>query len=62
MFSTWFKTANFFKSGKHDLRPVIAHQLKLEDFETGFELMKSGNWGKIVMSVLNSLVFERTKI
>jgi len=51
MFSTWFKAANFLKSQKLDLSPVITHQLTLDDFQQGFDLMKSGMCGKIVMSV-----------
>lgn len=51
MFSTWYKAANLLKSKTLDLNPVITHQFKLHEFEKGFELMKTGMCGKIVLSV-----------
>jgi len=51
MFSTWFKAANFLKSKVLDLSPAITHEFKLEEFEKGFELMRSGMCGKIVLTV-----------
>jgi len=51
MFSTWYKAANFLKSKTLDLSPVITHQFKLPEFEKGFELMKSGMCGKVVLHV-----------
>lgn len=51
MFSTWYKAANFLRSKTLDLSPVITHQFKLKDFEQGFELMKTGMCGKIVLTV-----------
>lgn len=49
MFSTWFKAASYLRSKTLDLSPVITHKFKLEEFEKGFELMKSGNCGKILL-------------
>ncbi len=51
IFSTWYKAGNFLKSGRLDLSPVITHEFKLEEFEKGFELMLSGNSGKIILHV-----------
>ncbi|MDW7679480.1 MAG: zinc-binding dehydrogenase, partial [bacterium] len=51
MFSTWYKAANFLRTKKLDLSPAITHEFKLEQFEKGFDLMKSGLCGKIVLSV-----------
>jgi threonine 3-dehydrogenase len=51
MFSTWYKAANFLKSKKLDLSPVITHQFQLAEYEKGFELMKSGMCGKIVLTI-----------
>ncbi len=51
MFSTWEKAGNLLRSKKLDLSPVITHQLRLDEFEQGFELMKSGQCGKIVLKV-----------
>jgi len=39
MFSTWFKVANFLKSKRLDISPVITHKLPLDEFEKGFSLM-----------------------
>lgn len=49
LFDTWYKVAAFQKSGAVDLRRIITHKFKLEEYEKAFELMKSGNCGKIVM-------------
>jgi len=51
MFSTWYKAANFLKSKTLDLSPVITHQFRLKDFEQGFDLMKTGMCGKVVLTV-----------
>jgi threonine 3-dehydrogenase len=36
-------------SHRLDISPVITHRLKFEEFEKGFELMRSGNCGKIIL-------------
>ncbi|MBD3290617.1 L-threonine 3-dehydrogenase [candidate division KSB1 bacterium] len=51
MFSTWYKAANFLRSKTLDLAPAITHKFKLEEFEKGFELMKTGMCGKIILTV-----------
>lgn len=48
MYETWQQVASFLESGKVDLSPLITHRLQLEEYEYGFELMKSGKCGKIV--------------
>jgi threonine 3-dehydrogenase len=32
-----------------DISPVITHRFPYQDFREGFELMKSGNSGKIIL-------------
>lgn len=49
MFSTWHKTSRFLSSGRLDLDPIITHRFRLEEFEKGMELMKSGNCCKILL-------------
>ncbi len=49
MFSTWYKTTRFLSSGRLDLEPVITHRFRLEEFEKGMELMKTGNCGKVLL-------------
>lgn len=49
LFDTWYKVGAFLKSGAIDLRKIITHKFALKDYEKAFELMKSGNSGKIVL-------------
>lgn len=48
MFETWYKMIAMLQSGL-DVRKVITHRFKADDFEKGFAIMKSGDSGKVVM-------------
>ena len=48
MFTTWRKMLGLLKAGL-DLTPLITHRLPFTDFEQGFEAMKSGKSGKVVL-------------
>ena len=48
MFTTWRKMLGLLKAGL-DLRPLITHQMGYERFEEGFEAMRSGQSGKVVL-------------
>jgi threonine 3-dehydrogenase len=48
MFETWYRMAGLIHSGL-DLQPVITHRLPLADFRQGFEIMSSGQSGKIIL-------------
>ena len=48
MFETWHKMLGMLQSGL-DVRKVITHRMPVSDFQRGFETMKSGNSGKIVL-------------
>jgi threonine 3-dehydrogenase len=48
MFETWHKMLAMLQSGL-DVRKVITHRLPVQDYQLGFEAMKSGNSGKIVL-------------
>ncbi len=48
MFETWYKMIAFVEGGL-DLSPLITHRISIDDFETGFEAMLSGDAGKVVM-------------
>ncbi len=50
MYETWYKMTVMLESGL-DIRPVITHRLKFAQFQEGFELMQSGNAGKIILDV-----------
>ncbi|MCH4267550.1 MAG: L-threonine 3-dehydrogenase [Brevundimonas sp.] len=48
MFTTWRKMLGLLKAGL-DLSPLITHQMPYQDFEAGFEAMRSGKSGKVVL-------------
>lgn len=49
MFETWYKMQAMIQSGL-DISTVITHTFKIDDYLEGFELMKSGNSGKVILS------------
>ncbi len=49
MYETWYKMTAMIQSGL-DISPVITHRLPFTRFEEGFELMRSGRSGKIVLN------------
>lgn len=48
MFETWYKMIAMLQSGL-DIKGVITHRLPIDEFEKGFELMRSGECGKVVL-------------
>jgi threonine 3-dehydrogenase len=48
LFGTWYRLAGLFKAGL-DIRPVVTHSFPLREFATGFELIQSGQCGKVVL-------------
>ncbi|GAC1445844.1 MAG: L-threonine 3-dehydrogenase [Chloroflexota bacterium] len=48
MFQTWYQTRGFLESGM-DLSPVITHRMPLSNFADAFELVRSGDSGKVVL-------------
>ncbi len=50
MFDTWYRMQGLFRSGL-DIRPVITHKFKFEDYEKGFEAMASGKCGKVILTL-----------
>jgi threonine 3-dehydrogenase len=48
MYETWYKMTTMIQSGL-DISPVITHRFPYEEFETGFQLMKSGQSGKVIL-------------
>lgn len=49
MFETWYKMQAMVQSGL-DVSPVITHRFKIDDYLEGFELMKSTNSGKVILT------------
>lgn len=52
MFRTWSKMLGLLKSGI-DLEPVITHRFAAGDFQAGFDAMRSGRSGKVVLEWSN---------
>ncbi len=48
MYETWYKMSVMLESGL-DISAVITHRLSWKDFELGFDAMRSGNSGKVVL-------------
>lgn len=48
MFETWYKMASLIQSGL-DLSPILTHSLPVDDFQQGFDIMLSGQSGKVVL-------------
>ena len=49
MFETWYKMASLIQSGLN-LDPIITHQFHIDDFQTGFDTMISGQSGKVILN------------
>jgi len=50
MFRTWHQMTNLIQSGL-DISPIITHELPFSDFQKGFDLMTSGQSGKIILNL-----------
>jgi threonine 3-dehydrogenase len=48
MYETWYKMTVMLECGL-DIRPVITHRYSYLDFEKGFEAIRSGNTGKVIL-------------
>lgn len=48
MYETWYKMTVMLESGL-DIKPVITHRFSWSDYELGFEAMRSGNAGKVIL-------------
>ncbi|HET7370388.1 MAG TPA: L-threonine 3-dehydrogenase [Gammaproteobacteria bacterium] len=49
MFETWYKMASMLKSGL-DVSPILTHTYPVDRFSEGFETMRSGQSGKVVLN------------
>ena len=49
MFETWYKMSSLIQSGL-DISSIITHRLPMEEFEQGFDIMRSGLSGKVILS------------
>jgi threonine 3-dehydrogenase len=49
MYESWYKMTVLLQSGL-DIRPVITHRFSYRDFKQGFDVMRSGNSGKVILN------------
>ena len=49
MFETWEEMQRLLDSGKLDPAPIVTHRYSLDEYETAFETLKSGEAGKVVL-------------
>ena len=60
MYETWYKMSVMLESGL-DITPVITHRFVYSDFEKGFEAMRSGKSGKVILDWTEAHSEPRTK-
>lgn len=49
MYETWYKMTVMLESGL-DIRPVITHRYPYTEFQKGFDVMLSGQSGKVILN------------
>jgi len=49
MYETWYLMQSMIRSGL-DISPVITHRFHFLEFEEAFEVMRSGDSGKVIMN------------
>ncbi len=52
MYETWYKMTVMLESGLN-IKPVITHRFDYREFERGFEVMRAGNSGKVILRWTN---------
>jgi len=48
MYETWYKMSVMIENGL-DLMPIITHEYDIDDFQQGFDMMRSGQSGKVIL-------------
>ena len=48
MYDTWYKMTQMVRGGLSNSE-VLTHQFNIDDFQDAFEVLKSGNCGKVVL-------------
>lgn len=51
LYDTWYTMKAMLSSGRLDVSPVLTHRLPFADFAQGMELMRSGQCGKVVLTL-----------
>jgi threonine 3-dehydrogenase len=50
LWQTWYQARGLIRSGAVDLTPLVTHHFKLEEFDQAFEVMASGESGKVMLT------------
>jgi len=50
LWHTWYQARGLIRSGAVDLSPLVTHRFKLEEFDSAFEVMASGESGKVMLT------------
>lgn len=50
MYQTWYQLKGLIEHGRIDLQPLITHRFPLQRYQEAFELMMSGQCGKIIFT------------
>ena len=48
MFESWYKMTQMLRSGL-DISNVITHRIPIDSFQEGFDVLESGECGKIIL-------------
>jgi len=48
MFETWYKMIAMLEGGL-DISPILTHHFAIDDFQKGFDIMRSGQSGKVIL-------------
>jgi threonine 3-dehydrogenase len=48
MYETWYKMAAMIRTGL-DISRIITHRLSIDEFQKGFEIMSTGQSGKVLL-------------
>lgn len=48
VWDTWYKMSTMLQAGL-DISPIITHRFDIKDYQKGFDIMRSGNSGKVIL-------------
>jgi threonine 3-dehydrogenase len=60
MFETWYKMTVMLESGLN-ISPVITHRFPWQEYEKGFEVLRSGNSGKVLLDWRTASIYGGSK-
>jgi threonine 3-dehydrogenase len=51
LYDTWYTMKSLLSTERLDVSPILTHRMPFKEFATGMELMRSGQCGKVVLTV-----------